>query len=158
MAFHGSPFEAETVNERIEGEGKYTFPDGNVYVGQFKDGQFHGRGVIYFRNGGKLDAEWANGVAVKENFTFADGLSYEEQQWDYCTEDDRRFFSERVHGFLPGEPQLSNDPKGKPTVPIMTNDAGYCYYAKEDGLLHNFDGGVLRQPSAGEVQWVSDNF
>ncbi|KAL2911955.1 hypothetical protein HK105_208565 [Polyrhizophydium stewartii] len=158
MAFHGSPFEAEAVNERIEGEGRYTFPDGNVYIGQFKDGQFHGTGTIYFLTGGKHEAEWVNGVAIKEEFTFSDGLRYDERNWDYCTEQDRRFFSERVGGFLPGGPQLSNDPGGMPSAPIMTQDLGYCYYAKQDGLLHTFDGAAARKPTASELEWIRESF
>jgi hypothetical protein len=39
MAFYGSPFEAEVKNGRIEGKGKYSFPNGNIYEGNFKDGQ-----------------------------------------------------------------------------------------------------------------------
>jgi hypothetical protein len=40
MSWIGSPFEAEQVNDRVEGKGKYTFPSGNVYVGEFKDGRY----------------------------------------------------------------------------------------------------------------------
>jgi hypothetical protein len=107
MAFHGSPFEAEIVNERydyifnfrIHGKGKYTFTDGKVYVGDFKDGQFDGIGTIHFTNGDKYEAEWKDGIAIKGQFTFKDGLKYEENDWDYCTLADRRFYHERVNGF-----------------------------------------------------------
>ncbi|KAI8613009.1 hypothetical protein BC830DRAFT_1134273 [Chytriomyces sp. MP71] len=94
-----SVFIAETKNGRIEGNGKYTFPNGNVYVGQFKDGQFHGTGTIHFTNGGRYDASWINGRAVEGKFTFKDGLVYEQEDWGYCTPADRRFFHEKVHGF-----------------------------------------------------------
>ena len=48
MSFTDSPIEAQIKNgrfklnfnfKRIEGNGKYTFPNGNVYVGNFLDGQ-----------------------------------------------------------------------------------------------------------------------
>ncbi|KAH6577950.1 hypothetical protein BASA82_000345 [Batrachochytrium salamandrivorans] len=155
MAFRGSPFDAEIVNERIEGEGKYTFPNGNIYIGHFKDGKFHGFGTIYFCNGGKLMAQWTHGVASEEKYTFGDGLGYSINDWDYCTEKDRRFYSERVNGFFQGKLQLSNDLNGTPVTPIMTKDIGYCYYSKEDGRLHSFEGDhSTRDPSPEEMKWI----
>ncbi|KAI9358570.1 hypothetical protein DFJ73DRAFT_818917 [Zopfochytrium polystomum] len=94
-----SPFSTELKNGRHEGFGKYVFPDGNVYVGDFKDGQFHGQGTIHFLNGGQYSATWSNGVVVEGKYTFKDGLVYESKNWDYCTLGDRRFFHERVEGF-----------------------------------------------------------
>ncbi|KAJ8328612.1 hypothetical protein O5D80_003193 [Batrachochytrium dendrobatidis] len=156
MTFNGSPFDAQIVNDRIEGDGMYTFPDGNVYAGQFKDGQFHGSGTIYFCNGGKLSATWTYGVASNTQYTFADGLAYATQDWTYCTSQDRRFYSERVNGFIPGHPQLSNDPNEKLVLPIMTKDKGYCYYAKSDGMIHPFDcKSQGRSPDDSEMQWIS---
>lgn len=35
------------------------------------------------------------------SYTFADGLQYEETDWDYCIDDDRRFYSERCNGLRP---------------------------------------------------------
>ncbi|KAG5479117.1 hypothetical protein LSCM1_02967 [Leishmania martiniquensis] len=35
---------------RFDGLGRYTFPNGDVYLGGMRDGQFHGNGVIFFRN------------------------------------------------------------------------------------------------------------
>ncbi|KAJ3033856.1 MORN repeat-containing protein 5 [Rhizophlyctis rosea] len=154
MAFAGSPFEAESKNGRIEGKGKYTFPNGNVYIGELKDGQFHGDGTIHFTNGGKYEARWENGLAVQGLYTFKDGLEYAPSQWDYCTELDRRFYTERVNGFRPGEPQLSNDPSGPPTIPIGTYDVGDGYFNPDDGIVYTYTGQMLRQPGDEEKQWI----
>ncbi|KAG5504999.1 hypothetical protein JKF63_04446 [Porcisia hertigi] len=35
---------------RFDGLGRYTFANGDVYIGGMEDGQFHGNGVIFFRN------------------------------------------------------------------------------------------------------------
>lgn len=37
----------------------------------------------------------------KGSFTFADGLQYQEKDWDYCNGFDRRFYSERCNGLRP---------------------------------------------------------
>ncbi|AIN98408.1 hypothetical protein LPMP_221150 [Leishmania panamensis] len=35
---------------RFDGLGRYTFANGDVYLGGMKDGQFHGHGVVFFRS------------------------------------------------------------------------------------------------------------
>ncbi|KAJ3405475.1 hypothetical protein HDU80_001268 [Chytriomyces hyalinus] len=94
-----SVFVAEIKNGRVEGHGKYIFPNGNVYVGEFKDGQFHGNGTIHFTNGGRYDASWKDGRVIDGKFTFKDGLVYEPENWGYCTPSDRRFYHEVLNGF-----------------------------------------------------------
>lgn len=43
------------------------------------------------------------------SYTFADGLQYEEVDWDYCIDNDRRFYSERCNGLRPaGLPCLAS--------------------------------------------------
>ncbi|CAG9573993.1 conserved hypothetical protein [Leishmania major strain Friedlin] len=39
-----------TDGRRYDGLGRYTFPNGDVYLGGMQDGQFHGHGVVFFRN------------------------------------------------------------------------------------------------------------
>ena len=67
--------------------------------------RFHGHGILYFPNGGQFEAEWEHGRAVGEGtggvYTFHDGLVYKEDGWGYCTETDRRFYSEICHGIKP---------------------------------------------------------
>ena len=67
--------------------------------------RFHGHGVLYFSNGGRFEAEWEKGRAVGMgsggDYTFKDGLRYEEDGWEYCTRVDRRFYSEICNGIKP---------------------------------------------------------
>lgn len=51
----------------MEGEGEYTFPTNTRYVGEMKDGMFHGKGVLYFPNGSKYESTWENGIAKQVN-------------------------------------------------------------------------------------------
>lgn len=39
MDYTGSSYEGDIVNGRLEGKGKYVFPSGTTYVGDFKDGE-----------------------------------------------------------------------------------------------------------------------
>ena len=36
-------FSGAFVDGRMEGEGEYTYSDGTIYRGQFKNGEFHGQ-------------------------------------------------------------------------------------------------------------------
>ena len=41
--------------------GTKTFPNGAKYVGEFKDGKFHGQGTETFASGNKYVGEWRDG-------------------------------------------------------------------------------------------------
>ena len=58
------------------------------------------RGTLTFSNGGKYNATWERGRAVRdEGYVFSDGLHFTEgRHWDYCVGGDRRFYSEIVNG------------------------------------------------------------
>lgn len=51
----------------------------------------HGHGSIYWPRGQVMDGTWNRGKMEKEKrYTFADGLTYQEDNWTYCTFPDRR--------------------------------------------------------------------
>ena len=57
--------------------GKYTYHDGNDYVGEFKDGKRNGHGAATFADGNKYIGEWKDGKRNGQGtFTFADGAKY----------------------------------------------------------------------------------
>ena len=60
MDFTGGKYEGDTGGGRFDGHGTYTFPDGSKYVGQFKHGMFHGKGVIH-NDVGSFAAVWDYG-------------------------------------------------------------------------------------------------
>lgn len=61
--------------------------------------------MLYFPNGGQFEAEWERERAVGQGsggeYTFKDGLKYEEDDWQYCDRLDRRFYSEICNGIKP---------------------------------------------------------
>ena len=47
-------------------QGTSTFSTGNKYVGEYKDGDYHGQGTYTFADGGKLVGEWKDGKQTQE--------------------------------------------------------------------------------------------
>ncbi|KAK2571222.1 MORN repeat-containing protein 5 [Acropora cervicornis] len=94
MEYTGSNYEGDFKNGRMEGQGEYQLPPSleTKYVGEMKDGMFHGKGTLFFSNGSKYG-----------KYTFADGLEYNTDDWEYCDEYDRRFYTEICHGLKPAD-------------------------------------------------------
>ena len=61
------------------------YANGNRYVGEFKDREFHGHGTLYYTNGAKWEGQFEKNRAIKGTYTFSDGLKYNEneQEWAY---------------------------------------------------------------------------
>lgn len=59
-------------------EGKYTFPDGEIYDGSFQNGKKEGYGKQVFPNGEKYEGQWHDGKKHgRGTYTWADGDTYE---------------------------------------------------------------------------------
>ncbi|TPP54032.1 hypothetical protein CGC20_16220 [Leishmania donovani] len=56
-----------TDGRRYDGLGRYTFPNGDVYLGGMQDGQFHGHGVVFFRNTPGSDDGGSGGLPARAN-------------------------------------------------------------------------------------------
>lgn len=98
---------------------------GAIYEGQFKEGDFHGKGVITYPVGHKLKGHWKRGKMISKTFVFYDGLEVKEP-WNYCQIPDRRFQHEFNKGLQgPGQEFETNR---QPTVDIP------------DGCLDTVDG------------------
>lgn len=54
---------SHVVLHRMEGMGEYTIPTQTRYVGEMKDGMFHGKGVLHFPNGSKYEGVWEKGIS-----------------------------------------------------------------------------------------------
>ncbi|KAM9793335.1 MORN repeat-containing protein 5 [Syngnathus typhle] len=154
MELTGSSYKGPTLNGRMEGEGEYTFPSETKYIGEMKDGMFHGAGVLHFPNGSKYEASWENGIATQGSFTFADGLPYQEKEWDYCDGNDRRFYTERCNGLRPaGESQLT-DLHPPREIPEGCYDCGDGFYDAATRTITSYDGTFLREADDSEHEWI----
>lgn len=81
MYYTGCSYQGESTADgrRFDGQGIYTFSNGNTYVGSFSDGRMHGHGTLFFtaeRGGGQYRGVWENGRNVSGSFVFSDGLLF----------------------------------------------------------------------------------
>lgn len=75
----------------MNGCGRYVFPDGMIYTGNLRDGQFDGRGELTFGSGARIEGVWSRGTNVRMEYIFADGLRFRTENWKYCSKPDRRY-------------------------------------------------------------------
>ena len=57
----GQKYIGEWKEGKWNGQGTETLPDGKKYVGEFKDGSKHGQGTYTYPDGRKYEGEWVNG-------------------------------------------------------------------------------------------------
>ncbi|XP_043914649.1 MORN repeat-containing protein 5 [Protopterus annectens] len=154
MEYIGSSYEGEHKNNRMEGRGTYTFPTETRYEGEMKDGMFHGKGTVHFSNGSKFEAVWDHGLAKEGKLTFADGLEYKEEDWEYCDGYDRRFYTEMCHGLKPaGRSQLTDlDPPRK--IPQGYYDCGDGFYDPKTRIVSDYNHKFLRNADDDEHEWI----
>ena len=73
--------ERNEAGER-EGRGKYTFADGDVYEGEYKNGKKEGRGKFTFASGDVYEGEYKNDKKEgRGKYTFADGRVGHDGMW-----------------------------------------------------------------------------
>ncbi|MED6250627.1 MORN repeat-containing protein 5 [Ataeniobius toweri] len=88
------------------------------------------------------------------SFTFADGLQYQDNNWDYCNAYDRRFHSERSNGFRPpGETQLTNV-HPPPSIPDGCYDCADGFYDPNSRVVTSYTGRFLRNTDDSEHEWI----
>ncbi|XP_011315495.1 radial spoke head 1 homolog [Fopius arisanus] len=60
------------------GKGKYQFPNGDIYIGEYCRGSRNNQGVYIFKNGARYDGEWRSGLKYgRGTFLYPDGTRYE---------------------------------------------------------------------------------
>ena len=66
-----------SAGDCLNGRGTKTFPNGSEYVGDFKDGKYHGQGIFVFANGSKYEGEFKYGKYDGQGtYSFANGSMY----------------------------------------------------------------------------------
>ena len=57
------------LNGKENGTGTFTWSDGAIYVGNFKDGKKEGKGIYYYKNGDREMGDYLNGKEVGKHVT-----------------------------------------------------------------------------------------
>ena len=65
--FNGDRYVGEFKDGNYHGQGTYTFANGNKYVGEFKDNKKYGQGTFTFTNGVKYTGEWINDIFLDKS-------------------------------------------------------------------------------------------
>ncbi len=79
----GHTYIGEFKDGNFNGQGAYTYANGDKYVGEFKDGKYNGQGTETFANGDKYVGEYKDGqrnVSVFKWFE-TDGLISQRRDW-----------------------------------------------------------------------------
>eukprot|EP00658_Telonema_sp_P-2_P021279 TRINITY_DN18469_c0_g1_i1.p1 TRINITY_DN18469_c0_g1~~TRINITY_DN18469_c0_g1_i1.p1 ORF type:complete len:195 (-),score=41.64 TRINITY_DN18469_c0_g1_i1:202-786(-) len=163
----GSKYEGDVKDERMDGQGKFTMANGNFYIGQMKDGQFHGNGVLYFPGLGRFHGRWDRSKVIKGKYVFEDGLVYDERRWEYCPERDRRFYTasaEYDQDEATFQDQLVTAAEAdqecgtacaKPIeIPAGCYDVGDGYFDPSNKSVYTYDGEFIRHPTKDEIDWI----
>ena len=75
---NGDVYEGDFVYGTFHGKGKYTFADGTVYEGAFSCGKFHGKGNQLLSNGDSYEGDFFNDeFHGKGKYTFENGVVYQ---------------------------------------------------------------------------------
>ena len=76
--FIGNIYEGNWKDGEKEGIGKFKFCNGDIYDGDFKNDKFEGMGVYKYSDGGTYSGEWKNDLRDgKGKFTFPNGNIFE---------------------------------------------------------------------------------
>ena len=51
IIYNNDQYEGDLVSDKYEGKGKYSYDDGQYYIGEWKNGLRNGKGVQYYKNG-----------------------------------------------------------------------------------------------------------
>ncbi|XP_002167332.2 MORN repeat-containing protein 5 isoform X1 [Hydra vulgaris] len=157
MDLTGSSYEGNfDVYGRMDTKGIYQFPDsiGTKYIGEFKDGMFHGDGTLHFPGDSKFVGTWKNGKCIKGEYLFKDNLVYSPEDWGYCEPHDRRYYTEICDGLKPaGLSQLTNEIPSK-TIPKGCYDCGDGFYNPEIRVVIDYDNKFLRNADDDEHNWI----
>lgn len=151
---NGEAYEGGIEDGFPNGKGVYVFSSGILYNGQLMEGMFDGEGTLTFPQGGQFKAKWKQGHLDNGTYFYDDELKYSTEDWVYCTDADRRFWTGIQRGIaLADEPQLTD--KSPPMwIPASSFDVGDGYYDPLDNNVYSYDGVLLRPASKEEATWA----
>ena len=135
------------------GKGAFIYPSGAKYVGEFKEGKIHGKGILYFSNGDEYNGNWVDHYRTgKGKMTFKKGGQYIGQfkknkfngQGKYTYPNGDLYYGEWIENIAEGEGEY-----------VFTN--GNVYVGKfKAGKFHGFGTMLYENGSYFEGQWANN--
>ena len=58
--YNNGRYEGQLKQDKMEGQGKYYFKNGDIYEGEFKNNKREGKGIYYMKNGNKYEGDFKN--------------------------------------------------------------------------------------------------
>ncbi|XP_023054905.1 MORN repeat-containing protein 5-like [Piliocolobus tephrosceles] len=136
-------------------KGKYVYPNGNVYIGEFKNSNFHGQGTLYIKGKGEYKGTWENGKNVEGEYYFSDGLRYDDH-WDYLV-NNRCLYKEEVKNVqvIYGEEE---EEKTKDSYMHNIYDIGDGYCNTDDQVVYSFTSHKeIKKVNERERNWIKNH-
>ncbi|XP_029155971.1 MORN repeat-containing protein 5-like isoform X1 [Nylanderia fulva] len=156
----GSTYEGSWNAIDKSGIGRYVTPYKVVLEGEYRNGMLHGCGSMYWPRGQVMDGIWNRGkIDRQKRYTFADGLSYREAEWDYCTFPDRRFYNCIVNGLRPAGKVLKTNDQPTQIIPPFCYDTGAGIFDPDKNCVISYHNckKVLKIPTTAEIKWIKKN-
>ena len=139
------------AGNQMHGRGTHTAPDGEVYAGDFVDGERHGQGTLRFPNGDVYSGDFRNGIMTGTGrLTWSNGDVYE---------------GEFVDGVRQGKAVLERQSGGTYVGDFLADQRhGLGHYRWRDGTLYKGrfrygrqDGSGVKRSSSGELSFETWN-
>ena len=135
---NGDKHSGEFKNGEMTGKGTYTYHmNGDKYVGDHVDGKFHGQGILYFFNGDKYVGEFRNGMRNGQGTLIISNGEEKQGVW--------RNGHLTISGFLYVDNQKECQIFTKNTVDKIIKWNGKCIdgFAEGKGFAEHFEKGIL---------------
>lgn len=170
----GSRFVGTSDELGMQDHGTYMYPDGTLYVGEFKDNRFHGEGyfklpdpesvcfMVTHRHGRLTSIDHIEfNDHLKVDFEMKEDRTIGFKPWMYCTPSDRRFHGEITGTLEPVGPE-SFKTKDGPIAPNLGRnifDLGFGHLSKQGFMLgtKTFANQSFYLGCRGVRRWIREN-
>ena len=135
-------YEGEMINGVYNGNGKYIYPNGEIYIGQWSNGKRHGKGILYYDNGKiAYEGDFVNDFYDGCGTYYYEKGGYYEGEWKKGKKDGKgiiyyengkiKYKGDFVNNFYEGY-GIYHDPEGR-------RYEGYWANNKQNGKGKDFD-------------------
>ena len=95
---------------------------------------------------------------ITGEYSFYDNLQFKDKDWNYCTIQECRLYTEDAAGTLrpEGKTLFCNQMEGPKDIPEGTYDIGDGFFDPTKRIICDYDGEFKRDLQPDEEQWITD--